>query len=362
MENLLDLANRLLSDARQALKSLKKNPEKARSYLQTIRALSEEELSVVLSTFQLGQEEKAYYFNTQEKTKAIAQAAQAAAKALEEGRTKETKKFLEMIISLENTLIKQEKTRKLEIIAVSKATAEAAVLLLLRTYADPYLQYMGKQIDIIDYKISHLDELLKEKLKEQKEDIKTRIKKFFGREERPAEEKKELQQETEQLYKHYTSLEEHPVWVPHMKKDEPYAHLFSDAFYLTILVIIAGRTLIKHLPSYIGKKLEQRRVERTFFRLSTQFKRRILIMQEHLRAQAALNQTLIGHLTLLEEALTILAATAPEQTRQQLRETLKKLKDQRALREEETKKLLTEEAKTLGEQLASETQQLIKRK
>ena len=199
MENLLDLANRLLSDARQALKSLKKNPEKARSYLRTIRALSEEELSVVLSTFQLGQEEKAYYFNTQEKTKAIAQAAQAAAKALEEGRTKETKKFLEMIISLENTLIKQEKTRKLEIIAVSKATAEAAVLLLLRTYADPYLQYMGKQIDIIDYKISHLDELLKEKLKEVVGSFTKKVEEKPAQEETPKTEQSVLEKIQQQF-------------------------------------------------------------------------------------------------------------------------------------------------------------------
>lgn len=266
MEEILNISITLIDDAKIALKELdRENYQKAREFIDKLISLSEQELRLILASLQIS-EDKIFFFDIKKKAKEIFEVTKLAKRYLEEGKITKTRRLLKLIVALEKEVIKQKRYLGDEIISASKVTAEAAIIIFIRYNIDPYVQYFGHQIDMLDYKIMHFDEYLKHKLES-----------LFGK--KSEEGKKSMTVTTKKLYEKYTALTEHPRFIPHLSKNEPYAYILSDILYLGILTIFVSIIIFKNIPSYIRTKVETRKIKRIYSILNSRFSKEVEVLR-----------------------------------------------------------------------------------
>lgn len=391
MEGLLEISNTLLSDVKLALKDLKKNRFlKLGDLINKLVLLSEQELRLTLAYIQTS-EDKIYFFDIKKKAYEILNEAREAKKYYDARNFRKCKPLLKSIKSIEKQIIKKEKYHKDEIRLFSKIAVESAVLLFIRNQVDPYVQYIGEQIEIIDYKLNHIDDYILytiAKIKENvletsqsivgKKDLKpdevhllspvNKLKYFLGEEINKSLEKSrietqdkklELTSANEKLYEKYGQYTEHPSFFPHLDFHEPYKHILSDMSYLIILSILVYMVSLHNIPAYIRQKLQTRKIKQIYTILNNRFSEQLKGLRQQIKVQYDEIIPLTNKVASLEQIIINL----PEKISESLAKSLvKQVENLHQLKNSEIDKsvgIIKQISYQLGNEIAGYVQQFI---
>lgn len=355
MQDLFSISNTLINDAKLALAELKKGDyQKVRQLINILIAMDKLQLKLILASLPIS-EDKQLFFDIGQKAEEIYREALLAKNYLESGQFNKTKKLLRIIIALEKEVIKKERYYGDEVILISKVTAEAAVLLIIRYQIDPYVQYLGHQIDVQNYKLEHLGEYIKHEfgpIQHEFEDILEKLK-FWG--EKTVKKKIETKGEfvtKEKILKEYPALVSHPRPIPHVPKNEPWAYIFSDIFYFVLLGTFVYAFAMRNIPSYIKRKIQTRKIKRIYAILSARFNAKIETLRQQIKVLLEDLLRINSDMQTLKESVTALAGKSTPVQIRGIESRIEELERRLAALTERSTEVIESQARGLGTEMA----------